>query len=77
MAATGNWDTDEPSQEEGGGALINDSVERLYTAWRTEVNAPEILPFKEELVEEMQQVLKNQEVPHMPWRCMVCLAHVI
>ena len=66
MAATGEWDTDEPSQEEGGGAVINDSVEKLYTAWRTEVNAPEILPFKQELVEEMQQVLKNQEVSQVP-----------
>jgi hypothetical protein len=59
--ANGNWDVSQDG-DGGGGAVINDSIEKLSDAWRTEVNAPEILPFKQELVDEMQQLLKNQEV---------------
>ena len=41
---------------------VNDSVEVLMNAWRTEMNAPEILPYKEELVKEMKSLLSAQEV---------------
>lgn len=57
----GNWDNSQ-DDDGGGGAVVNDSIEKLSNAWRTEVNAPEILPFKHELVDEMQQLLKNQVV---------------
>ena len=58
--SSGAWDTSQ--EDEAGGAVVNDSIEKLFYAWRTEVNAPDILPFKQELVEEMQELLKNQEV---------------
>ena len=41
---------------------VNESVEVLMNAWRTEMNAPEILPYKEELVKEMKSLLSAQEV---------------
>jgi hypothetical protein len=51
----------ESTQEEGE-AVLNDSIFTLSDAWRTEVNSPEILPYKEDLVDEIQELLKNQEV---------------
>lgn len=45
-----------------GDVAMNDSIFTLANAWRTEANAPEILPYKEELVEEIKEFLKNQEV---------------
>jgi hypothetical protein len=48
--------------EDDGVARINESIQQLADAWRTEVNAPEILPYKKELIAEMQELLKNQEV---------------
>lgn len=41
---------------------VNASVEELHNSWRTELNAPEILPYKEDLVESMHNLLKRQEV---------------
>ena len=60
--SSGAWDTSQ--EDDTGGAVVNDSIEKLFYAWRTEVNAPDILPFKQELVDEMQELLKNQEVWH-------------
>lgn len=46
----------------GGGYEVNESVEVLLNAWRTEMNAPEILPYRDELVKEMKSLLSAQEV---------------
>jgi hypothetical protein len=40
---------------------INDSLSQLNDAWRTEANAPEILPYKEELVDEIRKQLEDQQ----------------
>jgi len=40
---------------------INRSISSLNDLWRTEVHAPEILPYREELVEEIRILLVNQE----------------
>ena len=48
--------------QEAIAASVNESIGILTDAWRTEANAPEILPYQEELVEEMQELLKNQQV---------------
>ncbi len=48
-------------RRDGGlGAFITIDVERLAEAWRTEGNAPEILPYQQELVERVQTVLEDQ-----------------
>ena len=39
---------------------VNESVEVLMNAWRTEMNAPEILPYKEELVKEMKSFIPQE-----------------
>lgn len=41
---------------------INTSIETLINSWKTELNAPEILPYKEELIDEIQQLLREQDV---------------
>ena len=47
---------------DSGPVVINESKDILMNCWRTELNAPEILPYKGSLVEEMQQLLSHQEV---------------
>lgn len=54
-------DFDNSDQQDDTSAL-NESIDMLSNAWRTELNAPEILPYKEDLVEEIQLLLNNQEV---------------
>jgi hypothetical protein len=49
-------------EDDDGAARVNDSIQKLSDAWRTELSAPEILPYKDDLVEEMKEILKNQEV---------------
>lgn len=39
----------------------NPSLEELNISWRTEANAPEILPFNEELVTDIKQMLESQQ----------------
>jgi hypothetical protein len=54
-------DFDNSDQQDDTSAL-NESIDMLSNAWRTELNAPEILPYKDDLVEEIQLLLNNQEV---------------
>jgi hypothetical protein len=39
-----------PIQRADGVASINEDVQRLMSLWRTEVHAPEILPYKATLI---------------------------
>ena len=41
---------------------FNDSTDDLIAAWRTEANAPEILPYKGDLVGQIQSILVDQQV---------------
>ena len=51
------------STDSGSGpVVINESKDILMNCWRTELNAPEILPYRGSLVEEMQRLLSHQEV---------------
>ena len=52
----------DPESEDNGTCEINESKDILMNSWRTELNAPEILPYKEELVAEIQEILSDQEV---------------
>lgn len=52
----------DPDSQDNGPVIINESKDILMDSWRTELNAPEILPFKEELVEEILELLSEQEV---------------
>ena len=47
---------------EGNGPEINPRIEELLNAWRTELNAPEILPYNDELVDYIKDMLTNIEV---------------
>ncbi|KAJ0399344.1 hypothetical protein P43SY_001533 [Pythium insidiosum] len=40
---------------------LNEDVERMKTLWINEANAPEVLPFDDEMVTEMLDQLKNQQ----------------
>lgn len=51
-----------PESEDNGSFEINSSIDSLMNSWRTELNAPEILPYKKDLVEEIQGILTDQEV---------------
>lgn len=51
-----------PESEDNGSFEINSSIDSLMNSWRTELNAPEILPYKKDLVEEIQGILADQEV---------------
>jgi hypothetical protein len=53
---------DDPESENNGTFVVNESKDILMNSWRTELNAPEILPYKEELVAEIQEFLSDQEV---------------
>jgi hypothetical protein len=53
---------DDPESENNGPFVVNESKDILMNSWRTELNAPEILPYKEELVAEIQEFLSDQEV---------------
>lgn len=50
------------SSQSGAGVVINDSLVLLNKAWCTETNALEILPFKADIVEELQAQLIEQQV---------------
>jgi hypothetical protein len=54
--------SDFDNSEQDDTSAINESIDMLSNAWRTELNAPEILPYKEDLVDEFQLLLNNQEV---------------
>ena len=41
---------------------FNDSTDDLVVAWRTEANTPEILPYKADLVSQIQGILVDQQV---------------
>jgi hypothetical protein len=41
---------------------VNKGVAQLNDSWRTEVNSPEILPFKEDLVDFIKEQLEQQQV---------------
>ena len=41
-----------------GQPISNDSLVALNNAWVTEANAPEILPYKTDIVEELQGLSK-------------------
>lgn len=41
---------------------VNDDVVLLQSLWRTEFHAPELLPYQEELVESIKQLLDDQQV---------------
>ena len=47
------------SQEE---FVVNETITQLHDCWRTEVNSPEILPIRLELVDEITEILQNQQV---------------
>lgn len=44
------------------GILINKNLSTLNDAWVTEANAPEVLPFKTEIVESLKTELIFQQV---------------
>ena len=50
----------ESKRDEGLGAYVTIDVEKLLDTWRTEVSAPDILPYQGELVERIQSVLDKQ-----------------
>jgi hypothetical protein len=52
----------DPDSQDNGPVIINESKDILMDSWRTELNAPEILPYKEELVTEILELLSEQEV---------------
>lgn len=41
---------------------INELVYQLIDWWRNECNAPEILPFQTELIDELKNLLVTQQV---------------
>jgi hypothetical protein len=49
------------SGSQGGDFLVNDSFTALNQAWATEVNAPELLPYKAEVVGEIKSQLAAQQ----------------
>jgi hypothetical protein len=44
------------------GYVLNESLVALNKAWCTETNALEILPFKNEIIQELQEQLEGQQV---------------
>ncbi len=50
------------SQEGDTTFELNDQVILLQSLWRTELNAPEILPFQQETVESIKETLEAQQV---------------
>lgn len=53
---------DDVSSQGGGGYILNDEVIALNEAWRTEVNAFEILQFKGDIVDSLLEKLRTQQV---------------
>jgi hypothetical protein len=41
---------------------VNDDIVLLQSLWRTEFHSPEILPYQEELVENVKELLDTQQV---------------
>jgi hypothetical protein len=50
------------SSQGGIDFVLNDNVVEINKAWCTETNAQEILPFRTEVVEELQAQLNAQQV---------------
>jgi len=48
-------------RDEGLGALVFKAVEKLHEAWQTEVNAPDILPYKDKLIDDLTSKLLEQQ----------------
>ena len=44
------------------GYVLNESLVALNKAWCTETNALEILPFKNDIIQELQEQLEGQQV---------------
>jgi len=55
-----DYDFDTASSQNTG-YVLNDSLVALNKAWSTETNAMEILPYKEEIVQELQEQLEAQQ----------------
>jgi hypothetical protein len=51
----------EDDGQEANGHVENDILE-LMNAWRTEVHAPEILKYREDLIMDIKELLDNQKV---------------
>ena len=41
---------------------LNEFIQTLQSVWRTELNAKEILPYQENLVDTIQEMLTTQQV---------------
>ncbi|TDH70201.1 hypothetical protein CCR75_002224 [Bremia lactucae] len=50
-----------PSQPEFDQDNLNEDIQRMRTLWVNEMNAPEILPYDEEMVTEMLEQIRNQQ----------------
>jgi len=55
-----NDTADAERRDEGLGAFVTVDVEKLADTWRTEANAPDILPYQQDLVDKIQEVLDKQ-----------------
>lgn len=44
------------------GCVVNDDLSALNKAWVTEANAPEILPYRADIVDLLQEKLTSQQV---------------
>ena len=42
--------------------ILNDSIQTLINQWRNEVHSPEILPYKNDLLDDVMAMLKSQIV---------------
>lgn len=54
-------DLDFDGASQNTGYVLNDSLVALNKAWSTETNALEILPYKNEIVQELQEQLEGQQ----------------
>lgn len=53
------------TQEEHEPIQLNDNILLLQSIWRSEYHAPEILPYQEDLIEQIKSQLESQQVDHM------------
>jgi hypothetical protein len=52
-------DDEEPTK-----AQLADDIVQLNNMWRTEAHSPEILPYMQELVDDVTEALINQQVSY-------------
>jgi hypothetical protein len=52
-------------ETEGKENFLNEDVVELQRVWRNELNSVEILPFQQQLIEEISQLLIQQQVRHI------------